>query len=141
MRGAGGDIESMPAMSRPDNFVPANHPMRPILLWLNEALAGMDGILVHLRERRKGRPSEHRAAEADSRAAVARAVIDSQRTHIDGANLQQYAVSLVPRTRAVSTCLGPFVEQSDDDIRTAALWDHSTVSKNRDAWWLVSGQA
>jgi transposase len=44
MRGADSYTESMFTMSKLDDFVPANHPLRPIRLWLNEALTRMDAV-------------------------------------------------------------------------------------------------
>lgn len=102
MRGADSYTETMFTMARLDDFVPANHPLRPIRIWLNDALKRMDLVFA-------------RMYESD---AVAGAVFDSKRTHADGANLLQHAVSLFRW----------FVGLAMDD----AEWDHSTFSKNRD---------
>lgn len=59
MRGADGYTESMFTMSKLDDFVPANHPLRPIRLWLNEALTRMDTSFSRMYESaaKGGRPS------------------------------------------------------------------------------------
>jgi transposase len=44
MRGADGYTESMFTMSRLAYFVPANHPLRPIRLWLNDVLFRMGEV-------------------------------------------------------------------------------------------------
>jgi hypothetical protein len=44
MRGADGDSELMFMMSRLDVFAPANHRLRPIRVWLNDALGHMDSV-------------------------------------------------------------------------------------------------
>ncbi len=44
MRGADGYNESMFTMSRLDDVVPANHPLRPIRQWLNDALTRMGPV-------------------------------------------------------------------------------------------------
>ena len=42
MRGSDGYNESLFSTVRLEDFVPANHPLRPIRTWMNEALARMD---------------------------------------------------------------------------------------------------
>jgi hypothetical protein len=42
MRGADGYNEAFFTTIWLEEFVPANHPLRPIRTWLNEALANMD---------------------------------------------------------------------------------------------------
>ena len=42
MRGADRYNEALFSTIRLEEFVPANHPLRPIRTWLNEALAKMD---------------------------------------------------------------------------------------------------
>ena len=42
MRGSDGYNESLFSTVRLEDFVPANHPLRPIRAWMNEALAKMD---------------------------------------------------------------------------------------------------
>jgi hypothetical protein len=50
MRGADGYSEALFAMAKLDDFVPANHPLRPIRIWLNEALKRMDGVFARMYE-------------------------------------------------------------------------------------------
>ncbi|VVE21876.1 transposase [Pandoraea fibrosis] len=59
MRGAEGYTETMFTMVKLDDFVPANHPLRPTRLWLNEALKRMDGVFARMYESdaKGGRPS------------------------------------------------------------------------------------
>ena len=59
MRGADGYTETMFTMAKLDDFVPANHPLRPIRLWLNDALKRMDGVFARMYESdaKGGRPS------------------------------------------------------------------------------------
>lgn len=59
MRGADGYTETMFTMAKLDDFVPANHPLRPIRLWLNDALKRMDGVFARIYESdaKGGRPS------------------------------------------------------------------------------------
>jgi hypothetical protein len=38
MRGADGYTEALFTMGKLDDFVPASHPLRPIRIWLNDAL-------------------------------------------------------------------------------------------------------
>ncbi len=42
MRGADAYNEALFSTVRLEDFVPANHPLRPIRTWVNDALAGMD---------------------------------------------------------------------------------------------------
>ena len=42
MRGADGYNEALFTTIRLEEFVPANHPLRPIRTWLNEALTNID---------------------------------------------------------------------------------------------------
>jgi hypothetical protein len=42
MRGSDGFNESLFSTVRLEDFVPANHPLRPIRIWMNDALAKMD---------------------------------------------------------------------------------------------------
>ncbi|TDY53034.1 hypothetical protein BX592_104322 [Paraburkholderia rhizosphaerae] len=50
MRGADGYTETMFTMSKLDDFVPASHPLRPIRLWLNDALKRMDPLFARMYE-------------------------------------------------------------------------------------------
>jgi transposase len=59
MRGADSYSESLFTTVRLEDFVPANHPMRPIRTWVNDALAKMDGKFSAMYEAdvKGGRPS------------------------------------------------------------------------------------
>ena len=59
MRGADSYNESLFTTVKLEEFVPANHPLRPIRLWVNEALAKMDGKFSAMYEAdiKGGRPS------------------------------------------------------------------------------------
>ncbi len=59
MRGADTFNESLFTMRRLDNFVPPDHPLRPIRVMVNQALAKMDGLFARMYEAdiRGGRPS------------------------------------------------------------------------------------
>lgn len=59
MRGSDGYNERLFSTVRLEEFVPANHPLRPIRIWMNEALARMDERFSALYEAdvRGGRPS------------------------------------------------------------------------------------
>ena len=46
MRGADTFTESLFAMRHLDDFVPANHPLRPIRVMVNAALLKMDTLLL-----------------------------------------------------------------------------------------------
>lgn len=116
MRGPDGCTESMFTMSRLDDFVPANHPLRPIRLWLNEALTRMDEVFSRMyeSEAKGGRPSI--APEKLIRALLLQVLysIRSERML-----MEQISYNMLFRW---------FVGLAMDD----AVWDHSTFSKNRD---------
>jgi hypothetical protein len=59
MRGADRYIESMFTMSRLNDFVPTNHPLRPVRLRLNDALSRIYAVFSHMYEgdAKGGRPS------------------------------------------------------------------------------------
>jgi transposase len=59
MRGADGYNESLFTTVRLDSFVLADHPLRPIRLWVNDALAKMDTRFSAMYEAdvKGGRPS------------------------------------------------------------------------------------
>jgi transposase len=59
MRGADTFTESLFTMRRLDDFVPADHPLRPIRVMVNQALAKMDGLFARMYEAdiKGGRPS------------------------------------------------------------------------------------
>lgn len=116
MRGADGYTESMFTMSRLDDFVPANHPLRPIRLWLNDVLSRMDEAFSRMYESdaRGGRPSI--APEKLIRALLLQVLysIRSERML-----MEQISYNMLFRW---------FVGLAMD----GAVWDHSTFSKNRD---------
>jgi transposase len=59
MRGADAFTESLFTMRRLEDFVPADHPLRPIRAMVNEALVKMDGLFAGMYEAdiKGGRPS------------------------------------------------------------------------------------
>lgn len=59
MRGADTYSESLFSTIRLEDFVPANHPLRPIRSWVNDTLAKMDEKFSAMYEAdiRGGRPS------------------------------------------------------------------------------------
>ncbi|MBZ8142828.1 IS5/IS1182 family transposase, partial [Rubrivivax gelatinosus] len=59
MRGADSYNESLFSTVRLEDFVPANHPLRPIRQWMNEALSRLDGKFAAMYEAdvKGGRPS------------------------------------------------------------------------------------
>ena len=116
MRGADGYTETMFTMTKLDDFVPSNHPLRPIRLWLNDALKRMDGVFARMYESdaKGGRPSI--APEKLVRALLLQVLysIRSERML-----MEQISYNMLFRW---------FVGLAMDD----AVWDHSTFSKNRD---------
>ncbi|SAK88857.1 transposase, IS4 family protein [Caballeronia glebae] len=64
MRGADGYTESMFTMSRLDDPISESHPLRPIRLYLNEALTRMGGVFSSMYEidaKEKERPNGTRS--------------------------------------------------------------------------------
>jgi len=116
MRGADGYTEMMFTMSKLDDFVPASHPLRPIRLWLNDALKRMDPLFARMYESdaKGGRPSI--APEKLIRALLLQ-VLYSVRS--ERMLMEQISCNMLFRW---------FVGLAMDD----AVWDHSTFSKNRD---------
>jgi transposase len=116
MRGADGYTEAMFTMAKLDDFVPVNHPVRPIRTWLNEALKRMDPVFTRMYESdaKGGRPSI--APEKLIRALLLQVLysIRSERML-----MEQITYNMLFRW---------FVGLAMDD----AVWDHSTFSKNRD---------
>ncbi|VVE03448.1 transposase [Pandoraea terrae] len=116
MGGPDSYTESMFTMSKLDDFVPANHPLRPIRQWLNETLVSMDSVFARMCERdvKGGRPSI--APEKLIRALLLQVLysIRSERML-----MEQIAYNMLFRW---------FVGLAMDD----AVWDASTFSKNRD---------
>ena len=48
MRGPDGFTESMFTVLKLDDFVPKDHPLRPIRTWLNDALNRMDDVFARM---------------------------------------------------------------------------------------------
>lgn len=116
MRGADSYTESMFTVTTLDNFVPANHPLRPIRSWLNDALKRMDPVFRRMYESdaKGGRPSI--APEKLIRALLLQVLysIRSERML-----MEQISYNMLFRW---------FVGLAMDD----AVWDHSTFSKNHE---------
>ena len=78
MRGPDGFTESMFTVLKLDDFVPKDHPLRPIRTWLNDALKRMDDVFARMYEADvERRPAEHRAGEAGASSFAAGAVLNS----------------------------------------------------------------
>ncbi|AJY27102.1 transposase DDE domain protein (plasmid) [Burkholderia thailandensis 34] len=116
MRGADGYTETMFTIAKLDDFVPANHPLRPIRLWLNDALKCMDGVFARMYESdaKGGRPSI--APEKLIRVLLLQVLYS---IHSERMLMEQISYNMLFRW---------FVGLAMDD----AVWDHSTFSKNRD---------
>lgn len=116
MRGSDGYNESLFSTVRLEDFVPANHPLRPIRTWVNEALSAMDERLSAMYEAdvRGGRPSI--APEKLMRAMLLQVLysVRSERQLVEQINY-----NLLFRW---------FVGLAIDD----SVWNHSVFSKNRD---------
>jgi transposase len=116
MRGADTFSESLFTVAKLEDFVPADHPLRPIRQWINEALVQMDRRFAAMYEAdiRGGRPSI--APEKLMRAMLLQVLysIRSERQLVE-----QIRYNLLFRW---------FVGLAIDD----AVWNHSVFSKNRD---------
>lgn len=116
MRGADNYNESLFSTIRLEDFVPANHPLRPIRTWVNDALAKMSGQFSAMYEAdvKGGRPSI--APEKLMRAMLLQVLysVRSERQLVE-----QITYNMLFRW---------FVGLSIDD----AVWNHSVFSKNRD---------
>ena len=116
MRGADSYNESLFSTVRLEDFVPANHPLRPIRVWVNEALAAMDAKLSAMYEAdvKGGRPSI--APEKLMRAMLLQVLysVRSERQLVE-----QIKYNLLFRW---------FVGLAIED----AVWNHSVFSKSRD---------
>jgi transposase len=116
MRGADGYNESLFTTVRLEDFVPADHPLRAIRGWVNEALAKMDGRFSAMYEAdiKGGRPSI--APEKLMRAMLLQVLysVRSERQLVEQINY-----NLLFRW---------FVGLSIED----SVWNHSVFSKNRD---------
>ena len=116
MRGADSHSESLFTTVKLEDFVPANHPLRPIRTWVNEALAKMDVSFSAMYEAdiKGGRPSI--APEKLMRASLLQVLysVRSERQLVE-----QITYNLLFRW---------FVGLAIDDT----VWNHSVFSKNRD---------
>lgn len=116
MRGADSFNESLFTMAKLEDFVPPEHPLRPIRKWVNEVLAGMNERFTAMYEAdvRGGRPSI--APEKLMRAMLLQVLysIRSERQLVE-----QIQYNLLFRW---------FVGLAIDD----KVWNHSVFSKNRD---------
>lgn len=116
MRGADSYSESLFSTVRLEEFVPADHPLRKIRLWVNEALSKMDARFSAMYEAdiKGGRPSI--APEKLMRAMLLQVLysVRSERQLVEQINY-----NLLFRW---------FVGLSIDDT----VWNHSVFSKNRD---------
>ena len=116
MRGADGYNENLFTTVRLEEFVPANHPLRPIRTWVNDALAGMSAKLsaMYEAEIKGGRPSI--APDKRLRAMLLQVLysVRSERQLVE-----QISYNLLFRW---------FVGLPIDD----PVWNHSVFSKNRD---------
>jgi transposase len=116
MRGADSHSESLFTTVKLDDFVPANHPLRPIRAWVNDALAKMDAKFSAMYEAdvKGGRPSI--APEKLMRAMLLQVLysIRSERQLVE-----QIHYNMLFRW---------FVGLAIEDT----VWNHSVFSKNRD---------
>ena len=116
MRGADSYNESLFTTVKLEDFVPAQHPLRPIRSWVNDALAKMDGKFSAMYEAdiKGGRPSI--APEKLMRAMLLQVLysVRSERQLVE-----QIQYNLLFRW---------FVGLAIED----AVWNHSVFSKNRD---------
>lgn len=113
MRGSDGMQESLFMMSKLEDFVPSDHPLRPIQVLVNEALARLNGLFNEIYAD-TGRESI--APEKLMRALLLQVFysVRSERQLVE-----QLRYNLLFRW---------FVGLAIDD----AVWDHSVFSKNRD---------
>ena len=116
MRGADSYNESLFTTVKLEDYVPANHPLRPIRGWVNDALAKMDGKFSAMYEAdvKGGRPSI--APEKLMRAMLLQVLysVRSERQLVE-----QIQYNLLFRW---------FVGLAIEDT----VWNHSVFSKNRD---------
>jgi hypothetical protein len=64
MRGIDVFSEQLFTVKRLEEFIPANHPLRPVREMINGALQRLDGLFERIYEPAwKGRASEHRTGE------------------------------------------------------------------------------
>ena len=116
MRGGDNYTESLFSVVRLEDFVPANHPLRPLRQWINEALERMDPLFSRMYDKglHGGRPSI--APEKLLRAMLLQVFysIRSERQLVEQISYNQL--------------FRWFVGLSIDD----KVWNHSVFSKNRD---------
>lgn len=116
MRGADTYNEGLFTTVKLEDFVPSNHPLRPIRIWVNEALVKMEGKFSAMYEAdvKGGRPSI--APEKLIRAMLLQVLfsVRSERQLVE-----QITYNLLFRW---------FVGLAIDDT----VWNHSVFSKNRD---------
>jgi hypothetical protein len=75
MRGSDAYNEALFSTVRLEDFVPAQHPLRPIRQWVKDALAKMDAKFSAMYEADvKGGPPEHRAGDAHAGQWMGRAI-------------------------------------------------------------------
>jgi transposase len=116
MRGPDGFTESMFTVLKPDDFVPKDHPLRPIRSWLNDAFKRMDDVFARMYEAdaKGGRPSI--APEKLVRALLLQ-VLYSIRS-------ERMPVKRISCNRLFRWFIGLPMN--------GTVWDHSTFSKKRD---------
>src|ERR1700709_2238749 len=116
MRGPDGFTESMFTVLQLDDFVPKDHPLRPIRTWLNGLLERMDDVFARMYEAdaKGGRPSI--APEKLVRALLLQVLysIRSERMVVEHVSYNMLSCG--------------FAGLPMD----GTVWDHSTFSKNRD---------
>lgn len=116
MRRADGYTEAMFTMAKLDDLVPPNHSLRPIRIWLNEALKRTGGVLARMYESDAKGDGPNIAPERLIRALLLQ-VLYSIRS--ERALMKQISYNILFRR---------FVGLSMDD----SVWNHSTFNKNRD---------
>jgi transposase len=123
MRGTDVCNEALFSTVRLEDFVPTNHPLRPIRQWVNDALAAMDAKLSAMYEAdvKGGRPS---IAPEKLMGAMLVPVLHSVRS--ERQLVEQIHYNLLFRW---------FVGLAIEDL----VWNHSAFSKNRD--WLIEHDA
>ncbi|MGF6483053.1 transposase [Paraburkholderia sp. JPY419] len=101
MRGIDEMQDSLLTTVKLDDFVPADHPLRPIRLLVNDALKRLNGLFSVIYAG-SGRASI--APEKLLRALLLQVLLGAQRAHADGADALQPAVPLVRRTGDRAPC-------------------------------------
>ncbi|WP_088279124.1 IS5 family transposase [Ideonella sp. A 288] len=116
MRGADCYNESLFTTVRLEDFVPANHPLRPIRTWVNDALSTMDAKFSAMYEAdvKGGRPS---IAPGKLMRAMLLQVLYSVRS-------ERQLVEQIQYNLLFRWFVGLAIEDS--------VWNHSVFSKNRD---------